>query len=109
MFASYYLGPNTPSMHNRCQRNKDVDEHNSHVPTLSVFEPQGAAIGKERSKYLIDAKYIGIDHLHVLLNCDVVRPYTGWVLPFKNKSCIKYMIEKKISFTMCTKCRRIFI
>jgi len=63
-------------MRSRCRRNEDGDEHNSHVQTLSVFELQGIVIGKERSRHLTDAEYIAA-HLHVLLNCDEVKPYIG--------------------------------
>ena len=63
-------------MRNRRRRNEDGDEHNNHFPTLSVFKPQGATIGKERSRYLMDVEYIAA-HLHMLLNCDEVKPYIG--------------------------------
>ena len=75
-FASYYFGSNVPSMRSRCRRNEDDDEHINHFPTLSVFAPQGTAIGRERSRYLTDAEYVAA-HLHVLLNCDEVKPYIG--------------------------------
>ena len=60
----------------RCRRNKDGNEHNNHFSTLSVFEPQGDAIGKKRSRYLTDAEYIAA-YLHTLLNRDEVKPYIG--------------------------------
>jgi len=41
-----------------------------------VFEPQKTAIGRKRSRYLTDVKYT-VSHLHVLLNCDEVKPYIG--------------------------------
>ena len=94
-------------MRNRCWRNEDDDEHNNHVPTLSVFEPQGTAIEKERSRYLTDRKYIAT-HLYMLLNCDEVKPYVGWMLPFNNRSCIEYILKNNSAFIMCTKCHRIF-
>lgn len=75
-FASYYFGSNVPSMRSRHRRNEDDDEHINHFPTLSVFEPQGTTIGRERSRYLTDAEYVAA-HLHVLLNCDEVKPYIG--------------------------------
>jgi len=75
-FASYYFGCNVPSMRSRCRRNEDDDGHINHFPTLSVFAPQGTAIGRERSRYLTDAEYVAA-HLHVLLNCDEVKPYIG--------------------------------
>ena len=73
-FASYYFDSNVPSMCTRYKRNGDDDEHINHFPTLSVFAPQGTAIGRERSRYLTDAEYVAA-HLHVLLNCDKVKPY----------------------------------
>ena len=75
-FASYYFGSNVPSMRSRYRRNEDDDEHINHFSTLSVFEPQGTTIGRERSRYLTDAEYVAA-HLHVLLNCDEVKPYIG--------------------------------
>ena len=63
-------------MHTRYRRNEDGDEHINHFPTLSVFEPQGTAIGRERSKYITNAEYVAA-HLHVLLNCEEVKPYIG--------------------------------
>jgi len=75
-FTSDYIGSDVPSMHTRCWRNEDGDEHNNHFLTLSLFEPQGTVIGKERSRYPIDAEYI-IAYLHALLNCDEVKPYIG--------------------------------
>ena len=75
-FTSDYFGSNVPSMHTRCRRNKDGDEHSNYFPTLSVFEPQGTVIGRERSRYLTDAEYIAA-HLHMLLNCEEVKPYIG--------------------------------
>jgi len=59
-FTSYYFG----------------NKHNNHFSTLSVLEPEGTAIGRERLRYLTDAKY-NATHLHVLLNCDKVKPYIG--------------------------------
>ena len=73
-FASYYFDSNVPSMRTRCRRNEDDDDHINYFPTLSVFAPQGIAIGRERSRYLIDTEYV-VAHLHVLLNCDEVKPY----------------------------------
>jgi len=61
----------------RCRRNEDGDEHNNLVLTLYLFEVQGTASGKERSRYFTDAEYIAPAHLHVLLNCDEVKPYIG--------------------------------
>jgi len=55
---------------------EDDDKHNNHFPTLSVFEPQGTAIGRERSRHLTDAEYIAA-YLHILLNCGEVKPYIG--------------------------------
>jgi len=75
-FALYYFSPNVPSMRARCRRNEDGDDHINHFSTLSVFEPQGTAIGGERSIYLTDAEYVTA-YLHVLLNCDEVKPYIG--------------------------------
>ena len=75
-FTSYYFGSSLPSMHTRCRRNKDGNDHINYFPTLSVFEPQGTAIGRERSRYLIDVEYVAA-HLHVLLNYDEVKPYIG--------------------------------
>ena len=75
-FASYYFNSNEPSMRTRCRRNEGDDEHINHFLTLSVFAPQRTAIGKERSRYLTDAKYVA-GHLHVLLNCDEIKPYIG--------------------------------
>ena len=63
-------------MRSRCRRNEDDDEHINHFSTLSVFALQGTAIGRERSRYLTDAEYVAAD-LHVLLNCDEVKPYIG--------------------------------
>jgi len=45
---SYYFSSNVPSMRTRCRRNEDGDEHNNHFLTLSMFELQGIAIGRER-------------------------------------------------------------
>ena len=73
-FACYYFGFNVPSMRTRCRRNEDGDEHINHFPYLFVFEPQGTAIGRERSRYLTDVEYVVV-HLHMLLNCDEVKPY----------------------------------
>ena len=75
-FTSYYFGSNVPFMRNSCRRNEDGDEHNNHFPTLCVFEQQGTAIGKDRSRYLINAEYIAA-HLHVLFKCYEVKPYIG--------------------------------
>ena len=47
---------------------------------LHVFETQGTAMGKERSRYLTDAEYIA-SNLYMLLNCDELKPYIGWVPP----------------------------
>ena len=70
--ASYYFGSNVPCMCTRCRRNED-DDHINHFPTLSVFAPQGTAIGRERSRHLTDAEYVAA-HLYVLLNCGKVKP-----------------------------------
>ena len=78
-FASYYFGSSVPSMRTRCRSNEDDDDRINHFPTLSVFEPQGTAIGRERSRYLTDAEYITA-HLHVLINYDEVKPYIGLVV-----------------------------
>ena len=75
-FASYYFGSNVPSIRTRCRRNEDGDEHINYFPTLSVFAPQGTAIGRERSRYLTDVEYVAT-RLHVLLNCDEVKAYVG--------------------------------
>jgi len=75
-FASYYFSSNVPSMRTRCRRNEDGDDHINHFSTLSVFEQQGTTIGWERLKYLTDAEYVAA-HLHMLLNCDEVKPYIG--------------------------------
>jgi len=73
-FASYYFGSNVPSLCTRCRRNDDGDEHINHCPTLFVFESQGTAIGRKISRYLTDVEYVTV-HLHILLNCDEVKPY----------------------------------
>jgi len=76
LFASDYFSSNVPSMRTRCRRNEDGDEHNNYFPILSMFELQGTAIGRERSRYLTYDEYIAA-HLHVLLNCDEVKLYIG--------------------------------
>ena len=60
----------------RYMRNEDDDEHINHFPTLFVFALQGTAIGRERSMYLTDTEYVAA-YLHMLLNCDKVKPYIG--------------------------------
>ena len=40
----------------------------------------------------------------MLLNCDEVKPYIGWVPPFNNIICIEDVLEKNCGFTLCTKC-----
>jgi len=91
-------------MHTRCRRNEGDDEHINHFPTLSVFAPQGTAIGKERSRYLTDAEYV-VAHLHVLLNCEEVKPYLGrvvFLLP------IEFIIQSASILIGFIKCDTIF-
>ncbi len=58
----------------RVPRNDDGGIDMSIPPTLSLFNKPGRPTGQVHTRYLTDAEY-NAAHLHVLQNCEEVRPY----------------------------------
>lgn len=55
-------------------RNNTRLECNDIQPTLSILHKGGRPSGKPRKHYLLD-KELDSAHVHVLINCDEIKPY----------------------------------
>ncbi|XP_057418581.1 uncharacterized protein LOC130712785 [Lotus japonicus] len=73
-FCSYYFESHVQSARNRVGRN-DAGSHDDVDPqNLSIFSHPGRTAGTSRSRYLTDMES-AVAHLHILLNCDEVKPF----------------------------------
>ncbi|XP_057439916.1 uncharacterized protein LOC130731673 [Lotus japonicus] len=73
-FCSYYFESHVQSARNRVGRN-DAGSHDDVDPqNLSIFSHPGRTAGTSRSRYLTDMESAAA-HLHILLNCDEVKPF----------------------------------
>ena len=77
-FCSYYFESHVQTMRNRVNRNDAGGLPETSQPNLSIFKFSGRAAGSCRSRYLNDKEFAAA-HLHVLLNCEEVQPYIGYV------------------------------
>lgn len=76
-FCSHYF--NNFKMTSRNGRNEVDDEIERHPLALSVFGQPGRHSGSELPPHwLTDAEYMSA-HVHVLINCDEVKPYVEYV------------------------------
>ena len=71
-FAEYYFQSSldSPSI----GRNEGMQQLESQMPTLSVFNRKGTPFGNRGRRYLTEAEY-RVARLHILLNCGEVQPY----------------------------------
>ncbi|XP_049406263.1 uncharacterized protein LOC125869906 [Solanum stenotomum] len=75
-FASHYFESHVLSSNNRVDRNDDLITKNATQPTLSVFNLSGRSYGKKKGNIQwLDDKEVVAAQLHVLINCDKVKPF----------------------------------
>ncbi|XP_058731844.1 uncharacterized protein LOC131603526 isoform X1 [Vicia villosa] len=67
-FKTFSLFPSTSL------RNDPRPDHENSQPTLSVFSKCGRPSGKSRDYWVIDKEWKSA-HVHILINCDEVKPY----------------------------------
>ena len=73
-FCSVYFEPDVPSIRTRVHRNEFMNlDDNSREPSLSIFISAGRTTGKCTDRWLTDRE-VAAAQLHVLLNCDEVKP-----------------------------------
>ena len=80
-FFSYYFKSHMQTMRNKVSSNDDGGLHETIQPNLLIFKFRGRGAGSCKSRYLNDREF-AITHLHVLLNCEEVQPYIGYVIKF---------------------------
>ncbi|KAL3361326.1 hypothetical protein AABB24_014301, partial [Solanum stoloniferum] len=75
-FASHYFESHVLTSNNRVDRNDDLITKNATQPTLSVFNLSGRSYGKKKGNIRwLDDKEVVAAQLHVLINCDKVKPF----------------------------------
>lgn len=75
-FASHYFESDVLSSNNRAGRNDDLVKNNATQSTLSVFNLSGRSYGKKNGNIRwLDDKEVAAAQLHVLINCDEVKPF----------------------------------
>ena len=73
-FCSVYFEPDVSSIRTRVHRNDFVNlDDNPQEPSLSIFTSAGRTTGKCSDRWLTDTE-VEAAQLHVLLNCDEVKP-----------------------------------
>ena len=73
-FSSHYFESHVLSSNNKIGRNDVFTEKYANQPTLSVFNPSGRTYDLESTRWL-DDKEVAAAQLHVLINCDDVKPF----------------------------------
>jgi hypothetical protein len=71
-FCSLYL--KSVSLSIRSQRNEALGLNNDVTSTLSISNPPGRPSGQHQTHWLTDAEW-RYAHVHILINCDEVKPY----------------------------------